>query len=127
ESAAAALAAAQDLFRDIHRHNVELEAQGEAPFRISIGIHYGPVVVARLGGPTQAQLSTSGDTVNVASRLENLTREHKAAIAISGEVFGAVKAAGKSALLEGFELLPTHSVRGRVGQLAIWVSRGQTA
>lgn len=125
ESAAAALAAARDLFQDIHRHNAELEAKGEAPFRISIGIHYGPVVVARLGGPTQAQLSTSGDTVNVASRLENLTREHKAAIAISGEVFEAAKAAGQGALLEGFELLPTHSVRGRVGQLAIWVRRAQ--
>lgn len=127
ESAAAALAAARDLFQDIRRHNAELEAAGEAPFRISVGIHYGPVVVARLGGPTQAQLSTSGDTVNVASRLENLTREHKAAIAISGEVFEAVKAAGQGELLRGFELLATHGVRGRVGRLAIWVSRAETA
>ena len=100
-------------------------AEGEAPFRISVGIHYGPVIVARLGGPTQAQLSTSGDTVNVASRLENLTREHRAAIAISGEVYEAVKTAGQGELLEGFELLATHSVRGRVGRLAIWVSREQ--
>ncbi|HEX4571399.1 MAG TPA: adenylate/guanylate cyclase domain-containing protein, partial [Dongiaceae bacterium] len=123
ESAAAALAAARDLFADIRQRNEELVAEGEAPFRISVGIHYGPVIVARLGGPTQAQLSTSGDTVNVASRLENLTREHRAAIAISGEVYEAVKAAGRGELLEGFELLPTHSVRGRVGRLAIWVSR----
>jgi adenylate cyclase len=125
ESAAAALAAARDLFADIRQRNEELVAEGEAPFRISVGIHYGPVIVARLGGPTQAQLSTSGDTVNVASRLENLTREHRAAIAISGEVYEAVKTAGEAALLEGFELLPTHSVRGRVGRLAIWVSREQ--
>src|SRR6516225_1099021 len=125
ESAAAALAAARDLFADIRRRNEELVAEGELPFRISVGIHYGPVIVARLGGPTQAQLSTSGDTVNVASRLENLTREHRAAIAISGEVYEAVKVAGEAALLEGFELLPTHSVRGRVGRLGIWVSREQ--
>jgi adenylate cyclase len=123
ESAAAALAAAYDLLQDIRQHNETLVAADEAPFQISIGIHYGPVVVARLGGPTQAQLSTSGDTVNVASRLENLTREHDAAIAISGEVFEAVKAAGRGALLKGFELLATHGVRGRVGRLAIWVSR----
>jgi adenylate cyclase len=127
ESAAAALAAARDLFVDIRRRNEELVAEGEAPFRISVGIHYGPVIVARLGGPTQAQLSTSGDTVNVASRLENLTREHRAAIAISGEVYEAVKAAGRGELLEGFELLPTHSVRGRVGRLAIWVSRDRVS
>jgi adenylate cyclase len=123
ESAAAALAAARDLVQDIRQHSETLVAAGEAPFQVSVGIHYGPVVVARLGGPTQAQLSTSGDTVNVASRLENLTREHHAAIAISGEVYEAVKITGRGELLEGFELLATHAVRGRVGRLAIWVSR----
>src|SRR4029077_14577895 len=81
QDAAAALASARDLFADVRRRNEELVAEGEAPFRISVGIHYGPVVIASLGGPTQAKISTSGDTVNVASRLEALTRDHGAAIA----------------------------------------------
>jgi adenylate cyclase len=122
QDAAAALAAARDLFDDIRQRNAELAAEGEPPFRISVGIHYGPVVIARLGGPTQAQISTSGDTVNVASRLEALTREHGAAIAISGAVVEAITAAGRMDLLTGFELLATDTVRGRVGSLPIWVS-----
>ena len=93
QDAVAALSCAHDLFEDIRRRNDELAAEGEPPFRISVGIHHGPVVIASLGGPTQAQISTSGDTVNVASRLEALTREHGAAIAVSGAVVEAVKAA----------------------------------
>jgi adenylate cyclase len=123
QDAAAALAAARDLFANIRQRNDELAAEGEPPFRISVGIHCGPVVVASLGGPTQAQISTSGDTVNVASRLEALTREHGAAIAISGAVVEAVRAAGRGDLLTGFALLATDTVRGRVGSLPIWVSR----
>ena len=122
QDAVAALTCARDLFEDIRRRNDELAAEGEPPFRISVGIHCGPVVVASLGGPTQAQMSTSGDTVNVASRLEALTREHGAAIAISGAVVEAVTAAGRADLLTGFELLATDTVRGRVGSLPIWVS-----
>jgi len=122
QDAVAALTCAHDLFEDIRGRNAELAAEGEPPFRISVGIHCGPVVVASLGGPTQAQMSTSGDTVNVASRLEALTREHGAAIAISGAVVEAVTAAGRADLLTGFELLATDTVRGRVGSLPIWVS-----
>jgi adenylate cyclase len=123
KDAAAALAAALDLLADIRKRNAELEAKGEQPFRVSVGIHCGPVVVARLGGPTQAQMSTSGDTVNVASRLEKLTRDHGAAIAISGAVVEAVKAAGGADLLQGFERVATQTVRGRAGQLSIWVKK----
>jgi len=123
QDAVSALACARDLFADIRQRNDELAAEGEPPFRISVGIHYGPVVIASLGGPTQAQISTSGDTVNVASRLEALTREHGAAIAISGAVVEAVKAAGREDLLTGFELLATDTVRGRVGSLPIWVGK----
>ena len=127
QDAVSALASARDLFADIRQRNDELAAEGELPFRISVGIHYGPVVIARLGGPTQAQISTSGDTVNVASRLEALTRDHGAAIAVSGAVVEAVTAAGREDLLTGFELLATDKVRGRVGSLPIWVSPEPTA
>jgi adenylate cyclase len=122
--AAAALACARDLIDDIRHRNDELVADGQPPFRICVGIHYGPVVIARLGGPTQAQISTAGDTVNVASRLETLTREYGAEIVISGAVVEAVKAIGQDDLLAGFELLPRRTLRGRVGRLSIWVSKG---
>src|SRR5262249_23409871 len=94
QDAAAALACARDLVDDVARRNDELMAAGEPPLRISVGIHHGPVVIARLGGQTQAQISTTGDTVNVASRLERLTREHGGTIVMSGAVVEAGGAGG---------------------------------
>src|SRR5262249_35447512 len=123
EDAAAALASARDLVDDVKRRNEELLAAGEPPFRVAVGLHYAPVAIARLGGQTQSQISTAGDTVNVASRLEKLTRQHGATIVISGAVVEAVEAVGQAELLNGFELVATDTVRGRASQLSIWVSR----
>jgi len=88
---------------------------------VSVGIHYGPVVMARLGGEEQAEITPAGDTVNVASRIEKLTRDHDATIAISEAVVAAVPEAGRAALMAGFAQVPTQEIRGRVGKIAIWV------
>jgi adenylate cyclase len=79
--------------------------------------------MARLGGPTQAQISAAGDTVNVASRLEKLTRAHGAVIAVSEAVVAAVRKSGRSDLLEGFESIAAQTIRGRVGRLSVWIRR----
>lgn len=120
--AAAALAAAHGLIAAIHAWNRALAAQGEPPLAIRIGIHYGPVVIAALGGDAHRHLTAAGDTVNVASRLEALTRQHGAAIAVSGDVVAAVRAAGRSDLLAGFAPLPEQAIRGREERLAVWVA-----
>ena len=121
--AAAALACARALIDDIRAHNAELAAAGVPPIDVSIGIHYGPVIMARLGGATQAEVTAAGDTVNVASRLESLTRANDAAIVISDAAVAAIRAAGRLDLIEGFERLPPQEIRGRVERLAIWVRR----
>jgi adenylate cyclase len=125
--AAAALAAARDLAGDIRDWNAELTAAGVPPLAIGIGIHYGPVVITLLGGQAQAQLTAAGDTVNVASRIEALTRPHRADIAISGAAIEAVGAAGRTDLLRGFIELPPQQIRGREGRLTVWVVRGLLA
>jgi adenylate cyclase len=119
--AASALACARALADDIRCWNIDLAGEGQQPLDVSAGIHYGPVVMARLGGEAQAEITAAGDTVNVASRIEKMTREHGATIAISDAVVAALPADERDALMAGFEQVPTQAIRGRVGRVAIWV------
>ena len=122
DDAVSALACSRDLLRAISQWNAELTLEKIAPLQVRIGIHYGSVVITTLGGETQRHLTAAGDTVNVASRLEALMRGHGAAIAISGAVVDAVRAADRDELLADFFCLPEQSIRGRKGRITVWIA-----
>ena len=51
---------------------LKLEKKISAPLKMRIGIHTGPVVVGTIGNDLRVDFKAVGDTVNVASRIENL-------------------------------------------------------
>jgi adenylate cyclase len=63
--------------------NAHLSAQGKAPLQIGVGIHSGEVVAGKLGPDTRVEYAVVGDPVNVASRVEGLTKELQTTILIS--------------------------------------------
>ena len=85
------------------------------PLRIGVGIHCGPAVVGRMGYGATIHLTAIGDTVNVASRLQDLTKEFSCHLVISEEV---AQQAGLN-----LSALPRHeiTVRNRREALAIFV------
>jgi adenylate cyclase len=78
-----AVDAARDMrtvLRELNRHR---ERDGQAAIKIGIGIHTGTVAAGMLGGALQAEYTVIGDAVNVASRVEGLTKDHGVDVLIS--------------------------------------------
>ena len=83
--------------------------------RFGIGLHVGPVIVGQIGHGSAANLTAIGDAVNVASRLEALTKDFRAEAVISYDV--AIAAGVHAAGYRGTEL----PLRGRSQPLAALV------
>jgi adenylate cyclase len=66
--------------------------EGEAPAGVRVGVHFGAVVVSRLGHDTHQHIAATGDAVNVASRLMEACKERGAAIAASASLLEAAAA-----------------------------------
>jgi len=61
--------------RELTALNARGGPAGAPPARMRIGIHTGPVILGSLGADQRQKLTTVGDTVNVASRLESILRD----------------------------------------------------
>jgi adenylate cyclase len=119
---AQALACAAGMIAEIASWNAEREKAGETPISIGIGVHYGEVLVANIGDERRLEYAVLGDTVNVASRLERLTREVGASLVVSDDLVRAVRDSGIEPLTLVAELHSdqSHLVRGRREPVAIW-------
>ncbi len=66
--------------------NESLEKQGLGPLEIGVGVHSGPVVAGLIGPDNRIEYGVVGDPVNLAARIEALTREMQATILVSREI-----------------------------------------
>ncbi len=104
--------------------NAERRARGQEPIRLSIGLHFGPVVVGDIASQRRLELPVLRDTVNVASRLQELTRSLDCRAAISDATPQAVRngaGVGGNNDLEDLQRRGELPIRGREELVGVWV------
>ncbi|MFN4089298.1 MAG: adenylate/guanylate cyclase domain-containing protein [Alphaproteobacteria bacterium] len=112
--ARAALVAVRNMAAALEALNRALAHDLPEPLRIGIGVHAGPVIVGEMGYGAAVSLTAIGDAVNVASRLEAMTKDFACQAVISESV------ARRAAV--DLSAFPAHEVRlrGRERPLVVY-------
>ena len=90
-----------------------------------LGVHYGVVVLSRLGAETHQHITATGDIVNVASRLLEVAKRMEAQMVFSDDV--VVAAGSPDDRMRGFAGPEEVQIRGRMQPLAIWLGTSNSA
>jgi len=103
----------------IQQDNAARLERGEAPVKVRIGLHTGPVVVGNVGAPGRMNYTIVGDTVNTAQRIEQLAGQ-------AGDDGGEVQILASGDVIAkllnrdiGTEYAGEFNVKGRVQPVAV--------
>jgi adenylate cyclase len=117
DDAARALACARAVAAALDAWTAERSAAGEPPVAVGIGVHIGEAFCGAVGDARRLEFTVLGDTVNVAARLEALTREEPWRLIVSADLLAA---AGEGTA--GWTALAPRQLRGRAAPVALYAS-----
>jgi adenylate cyclase len=111
-----AVAAALAMAAAVERLNGELATEGLPPFAIGVGINTGECVVGNMGSRRRFDYTAIGDTVNLAARLEGLSKVYGATVVVSEATAAAATGAAE------FTPLGRIAVRGRSEETVVFAA-----
>jgi predicted ATPase/class 3 adenylate cyclase len=120
------------MWRELDEFNRRSAAHGQPILHMGIGVNTGPVVLGTVGGPNRIQCSVVGDTVNLASRIEQLTKVYSGRFLISENTYKGlnnqdayairrvdrVTVKGKIAAVNVYEVIDAETPERRAAKLA---------
>ncbi len=116
-----AMACARSMVQVLEQWNGERKRAGEPEIQAGIGVHYGPALLGDIGA-NRLEYAVIGNAVNVAAKLEGLTRDFGVKLVISSDLRDQVVREHIAGLecLEGLELHSDQGVRGVDGRMDVW-------
>jgi adenylate cyclase len=108
DDAKRALDCAMEILEAAARWSLEREHSGQPPVAIGIGAHFGEVFAGAVGCEHLREYTVIGDTVNVAQRLERLSREVDSPLVVSAALLQAAGADNA----ENWRRLPPQQLKG---------------
>jgi adenylate cyclase len=120
---ARALRCAQAMLKACDSWNVERERAGLPMMTMGIGLHCGPAVLGDIGDERAMAFTAIGDTINSASRLQNLTRDLKCRLVVSRQMIEAVGLSGDAEAMTIAGTLVRHgeaNLKGRSQSIEIF-------
>lgn len=131
-SADQAVKAGITMLQRLVEYNAHRVAKGYVPIQIGIGINTGLLMLGTVGGQQRMDSTVISDAVNLASRLEGLTKNYGVSLLISHHTFSRlsnpdeyairmidkVKVKGKSELVTVYEVFDANYPDNKVGKLA---------
>lgn len=116
-----ALSAVIDISRSFETLRLSKPVGEGRTLKLAVGAHYGPIVIGDVGTKDRLEFAVLGDTVNVASRLEQATRKVGCMCLLSDDLVQAAKNEGSAGFNDDREQLNDIGpieIRGRSGNLA---------
>src|SRR5271157_3066992 len=90
DHASSACRCALEMIAALDKLNRKWVEQGGRPIAIGIGVNTGPVNVGNMGSDKRLAWTVMGDNVNLASRLEGMTKEYRNRVIISESTYAQV-------------------------------------
>lgn len=97
-------------------YNRDRAKSGYLPIAIGIGINTGSLMLGTVGGVSRMDSTVIGDTVNLASRLESLTKEYGVSLLISHHTFVQLQDFDRYA----FRLIDRVKVKGKTADVSVY-------
>jgi adenylate cyclase len=130
---------AVQMIRGLEKLNRKWKSEGRAPLAIGIGLNTGPVNVGNMGSAKRLAWTVMGDNVNLASRLEGITKTYRISVVIAEGTYQQVAShftcreldriavKGKSHAVKIYELMGVAAERAKFEPLLTQFDEAMTA
>jgi PAS domain S-box-containing protein len=125
KEASSALRSATEMLEDLDRWNAKRVKAGRDPIDVGISANFGMAVLGDIGTRESMSFTAIGDTVNTASRMQELCRSLGARLVVSQSLVDRVRSEtdGGLHLLARLSNGGSHRLRGRTQLIHVWSDR----